>query len=85
MGLRPRRVVRRRRRRARRRVMLVGGMVAFGVHKMTASQAKQIEEHTGVPPEELEDEDLEAAMAELSIQPQPLTEEDKAAGAGADE
>ena len=85
MGLRPRRVVRRRRRRARRRVMLVGGMVAFGVHKMSASQAKQIEEHTGVPPEELEDEDLEAAMAELNIQPQPLTDEDRAAGAGTDD
>ena len=65
MGLRPRRMMRRRRRRARRRIMLAGGMVAFGVHKMSQSQAKQIEEHTGVPPEELEDEDLEAAMAEL--------------------
>ena len=62
-----------------------GGMVAFGVHKMSASQAKQVEEHTGVPPEELEDEDLEAAMAELNIPKQELTEEDKAAGAGTDE
>ena len=63
MGLRPRRMMRRRRRRARRRIMLAGGMVVFGV-QMSQSQAKQIEEHTGVPPEELEDEDLEAAMAE---------------------
>ena len=85
MGLRPRRVIRRRRRRARRRIMLAGGMVAFGVHKMSQSQAKQIEEHTGVPPEELEDEDLQAAMTELNIPKQELTDEDRAAGAGTDE
>ena len=48
--LRPRRMIRRRRRRARRRILLAGGMVAFGAHKMSQSQAKQIEEHTGVPP-----------------------------------
>jgi len=57
-------------------------MVAFGAHKMSQSHAKQIEEHTGVPPEELEDEDLEAAMAELGIPKQELTDEDRAAGAG---
>jgi hypothetical protein len=85
MGLRPRRMMRRRRRRARRRIMLAGGMVAFGVHKMSQSQAKQVEEHTGVPPEELEDEDLEAAMAELNIPNQELTDEDRAAGAGTDD
>ena len=83
--LRPRRMVRRRRRRARRRILLAGGMVAFGAHKMSQSQARQIEEHTGVPPEELEDEDLEAAMTDLGIPKQELTEEDRAAGAGADE
>ena len=76
---------RRRRRQRRRRIALVGGMVAFGVHKMSQSQAKQIEEHTGVPPEELEDDDLEAAMGELSIPKQELTAEDRAAGAGTDE
>ena len=73
---------RRRRRVRRRRIRLVGGMVAFGAHKMSQSQAKKIEEHTGVPPEELEDEDLEAAMAELGIPKQELTDEDRAAGAG---
>jgi hypothetical protein len=85
MGLRPRRVIRRRRRRMRRRVLLAGGMVAFGVHKMTEHQAREIEEHTGVPPEELEDEDLQAAMADLNIAPQELTDEDRAAGAGTDD
>ena len=79
-------VARRRRRRVRRRrIALVGGMVAFGAHKMTQSQAKQVEEHTGIPPEELEDEDLEAAMSELNIPKQELTAEDRAAGAGTDE
>ena len=73
---------RRRRRVARRRIMLVGGMVAFGAHKMSQSQAQQIQEHTGVPPEELEDDDLEAAMVELGIPKQELTDEDRAAGAG---
>jgi hypothetical protein len=85
MGLRPRRVVRRRRRRMRRRIVLAGGMVAFGAHKMSQSQAKQIEEHTGVPPEELEDEDLEGAMTDLDIPKHELTAEDRAAGAGTDE
>lgn len=75
---------RRRRRRARRRIALVGGMVAFGAHKMSQSHAQQIEEHTGVPPEELEDEDLEAAMVELGIPKAELTDEDRAAGAGED-
>jgi hypothetical protein len=65
--------------------MLAGGMVAFGVHKMSQHQAKQIEEHTGVPPEELEDEDLQGAMQELGIPEQPLTDEDRAAGAGTDD
>jgi len=84
--MRPRRrMVRRRRRRARRRIVLAGGMIAFGAHKMSQSQAKQIEEHTGVPPEELEDDDLQAAMTELDIPKQELTAEDRAAGAGTDE
>jgi hypothetical protein len=59
-------------------------MVAFGAHKMSQSQAKQIEEHTGVPPEELEDDDLKQAMTELNIPNQELTAEDRAAGAGTD-
>jgi hypothetical protein len=59
-------------------------MVAVGVNKMSEHQAKQIEKHTGVSPEELEHEDLEAAMAELNIPKQKLTDEVRAAGAGAD-
>jgi len=62
--------------------VLVGGMVAFGAHKMSQHHAQQIEEHTGVPPEELEDDDLDAAMVELGIPKEELTDEDRAAGAG---
>lgn len=28
-----------------------GGLVAFGVHKMSKRDADRIEEHTGIPPE----------------------------------
>ena len=42
-------------------------MVAIGTKKMSAKNAQAIEEHTGIPPEELEDADLEEAMQELGI------------------
>jgi hypothetical protein len=58
-------------------MMLVGGLIGIGMHKMSQADAQKIEEHTGVPPEELEDEDLEAAMDELGIAKQPLTEADQ--------
>ncbi|GMQ93390.1 MAG: hypothetical protein BMS9Abin12_0867 [Acidimicrobiia bacterium] len=60
--------------------MLVGGLVAFGVHKMTQKDAQRIEEHTGVNPEELEDAELEQAMRELNIEQQTVTEADLAQG-----
>ena len=56
--------------------MLVGGLVAFGAHKMSQKDAKRIEEHTGVNPEELEDAELEQAMSELNIEKQTVTPED---------
>jgi len=73
-GPAPRR--RRRRRQRRRRVMLVGGMVAIGTKKMSAKNAQAIEDHTGVPPEELEDGDLAEAMTELGIPDEEVTGED---------
>jgi hypothetical protein len=78
-------MMRRRRRRFRRRTVLIGGMVVLAAAgtakaiKLSKKDAQRIEEHTGVPPEELEDEDLNQAMQELNIQPQPLTEADQAA------
>jgi hypothetical protein len=72
----------RRRRRWRRRI-IVGGAVLVGggalVYKLTKQDAQQIEEYTGVPPEQLEDADLQQAMTDLNIQSQDLTAEDRAA------
>jgi hypothetical protein len=56
--------------------MLVGGLVAFGAHKMSQKDAERIEQHTGVNPEELEDAELEQAMKELGIADEPVTPED---------
>mgnify|MGYP000249419027 CR=1 FL=1 len=39
----------------------------------------EIEQHTGLPPEQLEDEDLHEAMQELGIKGEPLTAEERAA------
>ena len=68
-----------RRRRRRRRVMLVGGLVAFGAYKMSSKDAERIEQHTGVEPEELTDEELAQAMDDLSIEKQTVTAEDQEA------
>lgn len=80
-----RRVVRRTRRRRRRRMLLVGGFVvlaasgAYAAVKLSKQDADRIEEHTGLPPDQLEDQDLQEAMHELNIQSQPMTDEDQAA------
>jgi hypothetical protein len=64
---------------------MVGGFVllaaggAYAAVKLSQQDAQRIEEHTGIPPDELEDKDLEEAMTELNIQSQPLTDEDQAA------
>ena len=70
---------RRHRRKRRRRLVLAGGAVVWAGHKMSKKDAERIEEHTGKPPDELSDEEVEAAMGELGIEEQELTEEDKAA------
>ncbi len=76
---------RRTRRRMRRRTVMVGGFVLLAAAgtaaaiKLSKQDSQRIEEHTGMPPEELEDEDLNQAMKELNIQSQPLTDEDQAA------
>lgn len=80
-----RRVVRRTRRRRRRRMVLVGGFMvlaasgAYAAVKLSKKDADRIEEYTGQPPDQLEDEDLQSAMQDLNIQSQPMTEEDQAA------
>ncbi len=75
-----RRTRRRRRRRRRRRIMLVGGLIGFGIYKMSKSDADRVEQHTGTPPEELEDADLEQAMDELGIDKQKITADDQEEG-----
>lgn len=49
---------------------------------MSQKDAERIEEHTGVNPEELEDDELEQAMADLNIEAQPVTQEDLDQAAG---
>jgi hypothetical protein len=68
-----------RRRRRRRRILLVGGLVAFGAYKMSKKDADRIKEHTGTDPEEMTDEELEKAMAELNIEKQMRDESDQEA------
>ncbi len=65
--------------------MLVGGLVAYGVHKMSQKDAERIEQHTGVNPEELEDDELQQAMAELGIPDERVTEADLEQGAVPDD
>lgn len=57
--------------------MLVGGMIGFGVYKMSSRDADRIQQHTGIPPEELVDADLEHAMDELGIDKQTVIDADR--------
>ena len=80
-----RRVYRRHRRRRRRRIMVGGailvtaGAAAYGAYKLSQPAVEKIEEYTGAPVDDLDDAELESAMKDLNIQPQEMTEEDKAA------
>lgn len=78
-----RQVRRQRRRRRRRRRLLVGGLVAFGAYKMSTKDADRVKEHTGVDPEELEDDELAQAMSELGIEQQMVTDADVEEGSEA--
>ncbi len=80
-----RQVRRQRRRRRRRRRILVGGLVAFGAYKMSTKDADRVKEHTGVDPEELEDDELAKAMGELGIEQQKVTDADVEEGSAAPE
>ena len=55
--------------------------MAFGVYKMSTKDADRIKDYTGMDPEDLEDEDLEAAMDDLGIPKQTVTAEDQEVGA----
>lgn len=80
-----RRMHRRRVRMRRRRILLTGGLVAIAVAgtanavKMSQRDAQRIEAHTGKKPEDLTEEQLEAAINDLDIETQELTDADVAA------
>jgi len=70
------RMRRRRRRRRRRRIILVGGLIALGVYKLSKRDVQRVEEKTGKPAEELTDEELEQAMDELNIPKEEMSDEE---------
>lgn len=59
--------------------MLLAAGGTYAAVKLSQKDAQRIEQHTGIPPDQLEEADLEQAMQELNIQSQPLTPEDQAA------
>jgi hypothetical protein len=62
---------------------VVGGAVLItGAHrsrKLKQQDVERIEEHTGAPIEELEEDELDQAISDLGIEEQPLDESDQAA------
>lgn len=80
-----RRMQRRRVRMRRRRILLTGGLVAIAVAgtasavKMSQKDAQRIEAHTGKKPEDLTEQELEAAINDLDIETQELSDADVAA------
>ena len=57
--------------------LLILGATAGVAYKLGKNQAQQIEEYTGYPPDQLSEEDLQAAMNDLGIEPEPLSPEDQ--------
>jgi predicted Zn-dependent peptidase len=60
-------------------VLLAAGGAAYAGVKLAQKDADRIEEYTGVPVEELSDEDLQGAMGELGIESMEMDEQDYAA------
>jgi hypothetical protein len=60
-------------------MVLIGAAGAAAAVKLTKRDADRIQQHTGLPPEQLEDKDLNQAMQELNIQAQPLSTDEQAA------
>jgi predicted Zn-dependent peptidase len=56
-------------------MLLVGG----AAYKLGQSSVKQVEEYTGKPAEDLTEQELEAALNELGIQEEEITDADMAA------
>ena len=60
-------------------MVLAAGAAGYAGVKLAQKDADQIQEYTGVPVEELSDQDLQAAMDELGIEGMEMDEEDYAA------
>jgi hypothetical protein len=79
-----RRAARRVTRRVMRRRIVVGGMVLLAAGgtaaavKMSQKDAQKIEQQTGVPPEQMTEEELTQAMKQLGIKSIELDDNDKA-------
>jgi hypothetical protein len=56
-------------------MLLIGG----AAYKLGQNSVQQIEQHTGKPAEQLSEQELEAAMDELDIQEEEITDADMAA------
>ena len=74
--------VRRTHRRRRRRRVLVGGAMVVGVgalaYKLSKKDSQKIEQYSGIPVEEMTDEELEQAVQELELRKEPLDDDDQA-------
>jgi len=83
-----RRAMRRMIRRRRRRRLVIGGMLIVGsttaMRKMSQQDAQKIQQTTGKAPEDMEPQELDAAMAQAGVQAQPVTAEDQQAMAAAE-
>jgi hypothetical protein len=58
--------------------MLIVGATAGVAYKLGKAEVQRIQEHTGVPPDQLSEGDLKEAMQDLDIQSQPLDKQDLA-------
>lgn len=58
--------------------ILVVGAVAGVAYKLGKAEIQSLQEYTGVPPDQLSEDELKAAMQDLKIQSQPLDQQDLA-------
>jgi len=70
-------------RRYRRRRFLIGGatmlLVGGAAYKLGQNSVKQVEDYTGKPADQLTEAELEAAMEQLGIEEEEITDADMAA------
>ena len=57
--------------------LLIMGATAGVAYKLGKNDAQRIQEYTGVPPDQLSEEDLQSAMQDLEIQSEPLDDQDR--------